>query len=106
LAALGVSVVVLWISWRLGRRTVDALLDSAPPGMEAHIASAVKAVPGVLDCHNIRFRYSGPKLFIDLHVLVDGSQTLKQAHQLTETIETAIEQIAPHADVTVHPEPG
>ena len=105
-SALGVSVVVAWVSWRLGRRTVDALIDSAPAGMEQRIATAVKAVPGVLDCHNLRIRYSGPKLFIDLHVLVDGNQTLKQAHQLTETIETAIEQIAPHADVTVHPEPG
>jgi cation diffusion facilitator family transporter len=105
-AALGVSALVAWVSWRLGRRTVDALIDSAPAGMEQRIATAVKAVPGVLDCHNIRIRYSGPKLFIDLHVLVDGNQTLKQAHQLTETIETAIEQVAPHADVTVHPEPG
>jgi cation diffusion facilitator family transporter len=104
-AALGVSVLVAWVSWRLGRRTVDALIDSAPAGMEQRIAAAVKAVPGVLDCHNIRFRYSGPRLFIDLHVLVDGNQTLTQAHNLTETIEAAIEQIAPHADVTVHPEP-
>jgi divalent metal cation (Fe/Co/Zn/Cd) transporter len=70
------------------------------------MASAVRAVPGVLDCHNLRIRYSGPRLFIDLHVLVDGNQTLKQAHQLTEAIETAIEQIAPQADVTVHAEPG
>ena len=74
--------------------------------MEQRIAAAVGAVPGVLDCHNIRFRYSGPRLFIDLHVLVDGNQTLKQAHQLTETIEATIEQIAPQADVAVHPEPG
>jgi cation diffusion facilitator family transporter len=105
-AALGVSVVVAWVSWRLGRRTVDALLDSAPAGLEQRIASAVKIVPGVLDCHHIRLRYSGPSLFIDLHVLVDGNQTLKQAHDLTEAIETAIGQIAPRADVTVHPEPG
>ena len=105
-AALGVSVVVAWVSWRLGRRTVDALLDSAPAGMEQRISTAVRAVPGVEDCHNIRIRYSGPSLFIDLHVLVDGNQTLKQAHDLTEAIETAIGQIAPHADVTVHPEPG
>jgi cation diffusion facilitator family transporter len=104
-AALGVSALVAWVSWQLGRRTVDALLDSAPAGMEQRIAAAVEAVPGVLDCHNIRIRYSGPRLFIDLHILVDGNQTLKQAHHLTEAIETAIEQIAPHADVTVHPEP-
>jgi divalent metal cation (Fe/Co/Zn/Cd) transporter len=105
-AAMGVSVVVAWVSWRLGRRTVDALIDSAPAGMELRIATAVKAVPGVLDCHNLRIRYSGPKLFIDLHVLVDGNQSLNQAHHLTEVIETAIEQIVPHADVTVHAEPG
>jgi len=62
-------------------------IDSAPAGMELRIATAVKAVPGVLDCHNLRIRYSGPKLFIDLHVLVDGNQSLNQAHHLTEVIE-------------------
>jgi cation diffusion facilitator family transporter len=104
-AALGVSVLVIWVCWQLGRRTVDALVDSAPAGMEQRILAAVSAVPGVRDCHNIRLRYSGPMLFIDLHVLVDGRQTLFEAHALTETIEGVIEQIVPRADVTVHPEP-
>jgi cation diffusion facilitator family transporter len=104
-AALGVSVLVIWVSWQLGRRTVDALLDSAPAGMEERILTAVEAVPGVRNCHAIRVRYSGPVLFIDLHVLVDGRQSLFEAHALTETIEGVIQQIAPAADVTVHPEP-
>jgi cation diffusion facilitator family transporter len=105
-AALGVSALVIWVCGRLGRRTVDALLDSAPAGMEERILAAVSAVSGVQGCHNIRVRYSGPKLFIDLHVLVDGNQTLFAAHALTETIEGVIQQIAPDADVTVHPEPS
>ena len=104
-AALGVSVLVIWVCWQLGRRTIDALLDSAPAGVEQRILAAVSAVPGVRDCHNIRVRYSGPVLFLDLHVLVDGRQTLFEAHALTETIEGVIQQIVPHADVTVHPEP-
>ncbi len=104
-AALGVSAVVVWVSVRLGRRTIDALLDTAPAGMEERIAAAVEAVPGVRNCHQVRLRYSGPALFIDLHVLVDGSQTLAQAHHLTDLIEGAIHTIAPAADVTVHPEP-
>jgi cation diffusion facilitator family transporter len=104
-AALGVSAVVVWVSIQLGRRTVDALLDTAPVGMEQRIAKAVEAVDGVRDCHHVRLRYSGPVLFIDLHVLVDGGQTLAQAHHLTETIEAVIQEIAPQADVTVHPEP-
>jgi cation diffusion facilitator family transporter len=104
-AALGVSAVVVWVSVQLGRRTVDALLDSAPVGMEQRIATAVSAVDGVRDCHHVRVRYSGPVPFIDLHVLVDGGQTLAEAHRLTETIEAVIQGIAPQADVTVHPEP-
>jgi len=73
--------------------------------MDERIALAVEAVPGVRNCHQIRVRYSGPVLFIDLHVLVDGQQTLAQAHGLTEAIEAAIHELAPRADVTVHPEP-
>lgn len=104
-SALGVSTLVVWVSVRLGRRTVDALLDTAPAGLEERIAAAVSGIEGVRDCHHVRLRYSGPQLFIDLHVLVDGGQTLAEAHRLTETIEAAIQQIAPEADVTVHPEP-
>jgi cation diffusion facilitator family transporter len=104
-AALGVCALVIWVSWRLGRRTIDALLDTAPAGMEALVLRAVEAVPGVKNCHAIRIRYSGPVLFIDLHVLVDGHQTLFEAHALTETIEGVIQEIVPEADVTVHPEP-
>jgi cation diffusion facilitator family transporter len=106
IAALGVSAIVVWVSVRLGRRTVDALLDSAPAGMEQQVADIVAAVPGVQDCHNLRIRWSGPVLFIDLHVLVDGRQSLAEAHALTERIEAAIQEIAPEADITVHPEPG
>jgi len=104
-AALGVSALVIWVSVQLGRRTVNALLDSAPEGMDAQILAAVAAVPGVMNCHNVRIRHSGPTFFIDLHVLVDGNQTLFAAHALTETIEDVIRGIAPRADVTVHPEP-
>jgi cation diffusion facilitator family transporter len=105
IAALGVSAIVVWVSVRLGRRTVDALLDSAPAGMEQRIAELVATVPGVQNCHNLRIRWSGPVLFIDLHVLVDGRQSLAEAHALTEQIEAAIQEIAPEADITVHPEP-
>ena len=104
-AALGVALVVVWVSYQLGMRTIAALLDSAPSGMEERIATAVQAIPGVQNCHNVRIRYSGPVPFVDLHVLVDGSQTLSQAHDLTDEIERVIQGLAPEADVTVHPEP-
>jgi cation diffusion facilitator family transporter len=104
-AAIIVAVIVVQVSIKLGHRTVAALLDTAPAGLEETIRSAVSALPGVNDCHNVRLRYSGPQLFVDIHILVDGNQSLRAAHELTEEIERAIQKLVPQADVTVHPEP-
>ena len=104
-AALVVALIVVYVSLQLGQRTVQALLDAAPLGLEAKIKDAVEAIPGVRDCHNLRLRYSGPRLFVDAHILVDGSQTLVNAHSLADQVEERIQQIVPDADVTVHPEP-
>lgn len=105
-AAIMVGLIVVYISVKLGISTIQALLDVAPSGIEREIISAVEVLPGVTDCHNVRVRYSGPQLFVDIHVLVDGNQTLKEAHNLTEEIERTIQKLAPNADVTVHPEPN
>jgi cation diffusion facilitator family transporter len=104
-AALGVALIVIYVSIRLGIRTVQALLDSAPEGLADQIKAAVESVPGVVDCHNVRLRHSGPSYFVDVHVLLDGEQSLNEAHALTETIEDVIKKLLPEADVTVHPEP-
>jgi cation diffusion facilitator family transporter len=104
-AALGVAIIVVWISLQLGKRTVQALLDGAPLGLMDKIKVCVETVPGVTDCHNIRVRTSGPRYFVDVHVLLDGKQTLDEAHRLTDHIESCIRELMPGSDVTVHPEP-
>jgi cation diffusion facilitator family transporter len=105
-AALIVAVIVIYVSIRLGIRTVQTLIDAAPTGLYNKIKETVEGLPGVFDCHNIRFRYSGPHVFIDVHILTDGKQTLASAHDLTVEIEKAIQGVIPSADVTVHPEPS
>ena len=105
-AAMMVGLIVVYVSIQLGIRTIQALLDVAPSGLEKKIKSAVEVLPGVTDCHSVRLRYSGPQLFVDIHILVDGNQTLKDAHNLTEEIERVIQKLVPNADVTVHPEPN
>ncbi len=104
-SALVVALIVVYVSLQLGQRTVQSLLDAAPKGLGVRIKNAVEAIPGVQDCHNIRFRYSGPRLFVDVHILVDGDQSLASAHSLADLVEVRIREIAPDADVTVHPEP-
>ena len=105
-AAICVGVIVVQVSIKLGLRTVYSLLDTAPKGLEDQIIAAVQAMPAVSNCHKVRIRHSGPQTFIDLHVLIDGKQSLRKAHDLTEQIEQTIEKLAPNADVTVHPEPA
>ena len=105
-AAIMVGLIVVYVSVKLGIRTIQALLDVAPSGIEDTIISAVECLPGVADCHNVRLRHSGSQLFVDIHILVDGNQTLKEAHDLTEEIEYTIQRLLPNVDVTVHPEPN
>lgn len=104
-AAILVALIVVYVSIRLGVRTTQALLDAAPAGVDRRVIAAVEALPGIADCHHVRVRYSGPVAFVDIHVLLDGNLTLRAAHDLTEEIETAIREVLPGADVTVHPEP-
>jgi cation diffusion facilitator family transporter len=106
LAALGVAVIVIYVSIELGIRTIQALLDIAPPGKVEEIIRIVEAVPRVINCHNVRVRYSGPHLYIDIHILIDGNQSVEQGHAITEMIEDAIRKDSPEADVTVHFEPA
>jgi len=105
-AALVVAGIVVVVSGRLGMRTIQALLDSSPPGVGEQIKTAVAKMDGVIDCHAVRLRHSGPYYFVDLHITVDGEQSLRSAHELTERVERAVETILPGADVTVHPEPA
>lgn len=104
-AAIIVALIVFYVCGELGLRTVRALLDTAPAGIEDKIIAAAQAVPGVVDCHRVRARYSGPQCFVDVHILVNGKQTLEQAHAQADAVEEAIREIVPGADVTVHAEP-
>ncbi len=104
-AALIVAVIVVAVSLQLGRRTIQGLLDTAPAGAAGRIKETVEAIDRVDNCHAVRVRQSGPQYFVDLHILVDGQMTLKDAHELTERVEQAVQAVLPGADVTVHPEP-
>ena len=105
LAALSVAVIVVYVSLKMGRRAINELMDAAPAGLRERLIARVEQIPGVLNCHRVRVRGSGAQCFIDLHVLMDSNKTLQEAHHLTDIIEVAIRELAPGADIIVHPEP-
>lgn len=106
IAAMVVALIVVYVSIELGIRTVHGLLDTAPDGVQEKIKAAVEKVPGVLQCHDIRLRASGPDHFADLHILVDRALPLEEVHALMEKVEAAVRGVLPGTDVTVHPEPA
>src|SRR5215469_11770338 len=106
LAGLVVAAIVVWVSLKLGLRTIQALIDASPEGVAEKIKTRVEAMPMVFDCHAIRVRHSGPHSFVDLHITMDGRMSLQKAHELTEEVEQVVKDILPEADVTVHPEPA
>ena len=104
LAALAVSAVILWLGWRLGRRTLDALLDVAPEGLPQTITREVSRMDGVLEVERVRVRRAGNRHFVDATVSVPRSASLEQVHALSDAIEKRISEIVP-SDVMVHAEP-
>jgi cation diffusion facilitator family transporter len=105
-AGLVVAAIVVWVSVKLGLRAIQGLLDASPEGVVERIKLRVESMKMVYDCHAVRVRHSGPHYFVDLHITLDGNLTLQAAHDLTEQVERAVEEILPGADVTVHPEPS
>ena len=105
IAAIGVAAIVIFVSYNLGKRTIEDLLDTAPNGLEEKIKTEVLNIEGVIECHQIRVRTSGAESFVDIHILVTRDADISTVHQLTEKVEAAIKEIIPGGDVTVHPEP-
>jgi cation diffusion facilitator family transporter len=103
-AALAVAGIVIYVSAKLGMRTISALLDAVPTGLQDEIAYAAH-VPGVLEVKRARVRIAGPETFADLTLKVRHDTTLEQAHEIADQAEETVRQILPGADVVVHIEP-
>ncbi len=68
LRALGVALIVVGVSLRLGKRTVNSLLDTISGELPGVVRTAAGNVPGVEQVNRVRLRRSGPQLFADLTV--------------------------------------
>jgi cation diffusion facilitator family transporter len=105
-AALGVALLVIYVSLQLGKRSVDVLLDAAPKGLAEKVRLGVQQIDGVRACRKVRVRRSGPESFVDLVLEVDGDTSFDDAHQVTAMVEEVVRELSPGADVVVHYEPG
>lgn len=104
-AALVVAGIVVYITFRLGKRTVDALVDAAPSEASRRLAELVPRVPGVLNLDRLRARQSGSRLFVDLVLTLESNIPLEHAKSVADMVEAEVHGVYPTADVVIHTTP-
>jgi len=105
IAALGVAIIVIYVSYRLGQRTIAVLLDRAPKGMSSAVRQGMAKLPGVSDVKQVRVRQSGPSTFVDLVLSVKADTSVERAHCIAAEAENLVHQLVPKSEVMVHVEP-
>jgi len=104
--ALAAAGLMALGAWRIGHTAFDALMDRrADPAVIAGINAIARDFPGVHGHHDLKTRMAGSRVFVNLHIELDGAQTLNQAHAIGAALRRAIIAAYPRADVLIHQDP-
>lgn len=108
LASLVVAFFILRVACKLLKQGLRELLEaSLPDEVEQEILSLVMSHPGVSDPHHLRTRRIGSRYAIELHIRMDGSMPLSEAHDCTREIEAALKQrFGQSTHINLHVEPA
>ena len=100
---LGASALLVVGALRIGSNAWHALMDRrADPEVIEGIAAIARTWPGVRGFHDIKTRMAGSRIFIQIHIELDGAQTLHEAHAIGAGLRRALLRAYPQADVIVH----
>jgi cation diffusion facilitator family transporter len=105
IAAVGVAVFIGIAGYRLARRTIDTLVDTAPTGLAGHIRALIQAVPGVVGIETIRLRPAGSKTIGEVVILVPRTLTLDRVARIKDAVGASILADLPDAEITVTANP-
>jgi cation diffusion facilitator family transporter len=107
IAALAVTAFLLKISYKIGRNAFDELVEaSVDEETLDKIKSSVLSNSGVLSFHQLRARFIGGQIFVDVHTDVSTNISVSEGHAIAHSVEESIFRDIPHvADVTVHVDP-
>ena len=104
--ALIVAGIIAHSAWRIVGSSLDVLMDRELPDEDRRrIRQIASEHVGVDAVHDIRTRSSGTRVFIQLHLEMDGDKPLREAHALGDRVMYAVEAAYPNAEVLVHHDP-
>lgn len=101
IAALGVATFIVIAGYRLGRRTVDTLIDTAPKELTERVRKIVAAVPGVSAIDTLRLRPAGPEILGDIGIFVPRTLPLEKVEAINDSVKAAITAAHPNVNVTL-----
>jgi cation diffusion facilitator family transporter len=104
-AAVVVALFICVAGWRLGRRTIETLTDTAPRGIAGKVVEIVSSIPGVVAVERVRVRPAGDTLFVDLNVAVSRTLPLDRVNAIKAEIENALRAEFPKTEATITVEP-
>lgn len=101
--AIFAAALMLRGALQIGLSSWHALMDrAAPADVVQGIAEIAAASPGVRGFHDLRTRTAGARIFVQLHIELDGAQSLDAAHAIARNLKRAIREAYPQADVIIH----
>lgn len=102
-------LVAAWIfraAFNAARENLGFLTGAgASPELRQRIVSTAQSVGGVLAVHHTMTEYVGPRLVVDVHINVDGSMPLDQAHAISDAVSAQLEALPEIDRAYVHVEP-
>jgi cation diffusion facilitator family transporter len=104
-AALGVALIVLFVSYRLGKRAVEVLLDKAPQETIKKVEQVLATYSEVKKFHSLKIRTAGADTFIKFNIHLEPDSSLRNVHELCDRIEKDLNAIIPRSEVYIHAEP-
>ena len=106
-AALCASPVIMFNAWRQLRAPFAELLDTAPaPQLEEEVRAVASTITGIIGLEKCHVRKVGFRYYVDLHIVVEGTLSVRQGHNIAHDVEDAVLQQVPQiAEVLVHVEP-
>lgn len=104
---LGVAAYVLFSAWRIVKQSMQHLMDQElPDEIRDQIKTIVNSHSEVINMHDLRTRKSGQDIFIQLHLEMNGSISLLNAHRISDEVEAEIKAFLPNAEVLIHEDPS
>ena len=106
-AALGVALLIIKAAYQLTVQSIPDLLDvRLPPEEELWVKNKIKEMyPQVRGFHNFRSRKSGATRFVEFHLMLDATMSVKDSHAVNDKIVKEIKCRFCDSKVMVHIEP-